>query len=230
MKRHNNLIFGEFSPLLLSFPEIQSQKMFVYMMSREQSNGVARPLPRTRGAEGSVAEHRASSFSSLFKSINLIQTASSSTQVACFYEPERGTWLLSAAPGIITSIGQKQRQTGKRRVLACCRIVRARMCTVTVFVLRPTHKDLFQMRMNTRCHLRGSGGCSVVANRQRKERSLCNSRGHGLLVFLWTGEVVFFFSLQWLWHFLPMLWTDPSWKCRTISSKITWQLGYLSRF
>lgn len=62
------------------------------MESREESNGVVRPLPRTRGAEGSVAECRVSSSSSFSKSINLIRTASSSTQAACFYEPEWGTW------------------------------------------------------------------------------------------------------------------------------------------
>lgn len=98
-----------------------------------------------------------------------------------------GHLLLWAAPGMIASKGPKQWQTGKWLVQA--------MCTATDFFFFFFCLDLFQLRMNARCHLRGSGGCSNMANRQRKERSLCNSPGHDLVLFLWTGEVVFSLSL-----------------------------------
>lgn len=32
------------------------------------------------------------------------------------------------------------------------------------------HKDLFRTRMNTRCHIRGSGVCAALTEREREKR------------------------------------------------------------
>lgn len=85
--------------------------------------------------------------------------------------------------------------------------------------------------MNTRCHLKGSGVCDAVANRQRKERRLCNSRGHDLL-----GEVVFFCFLQWLGHFFPDLGDGPLTSTESAAhrpakvNESTFIIEFLSRF
>lgn len=47
------------------------------------------------------------------------------------------------------------------------------------------HKDLFRTRMNTRCHIRGSGVCAALTEREREKKvPLCNTQGHNLSVLV----------------------------------------------
>lgn len=146
-----------------------------------------------------VAKCRVSSFSSLSQSINLIPSASSSAQAAGFTSPSGKFDLLSASPGIRTSKRTKTETNGGTTgadlpwYRACAHVHAQRQ------FLGPrracAHKELFQRRMNTRCHLMGSGVCNAVANRE-KEESYVTVRVVTFWSFFEQGKFfLFFFSL-----------------------------------
>lgn len=224
-KGTNDWIFQEFSLLLLSFSEIRNQKMIVYMTSREQSNGVARPLPRTRGAEGSVAERRVSSFSSLSQSINLIPTASSSAQAACFYEPEWGTWFAVSGSRNNNFKRTKTETNGGATgadLLSCRACACPRTCAAAFFFL------CFDVHTKTcfRCGwipgvTWGEVECAAPWQTDREKKEVYVTVG---VTTFWSfcgqGKLGFFFSAVVMTLFCRCAGrtTDPPWKCSTMSS------------